>query len=347
MTTLRDLSRHLGLSVTQVSRALNGHSDVSEATRERVAEAAKALNYMPNVAARRLVSGRSGLVGLVARGVSGIAADTIFFETVTGLSAQFSERGLQFVLHLTPAAVDPDSADIVPVYERLARGGALDGFVIIDPRAGDRRIRYLQDQGVPFVVHGRTLADPAYPFVDIDNHALARQLTGHLIAQWHRRIALISGPETLGYARFRLAGYREALEEAGLRPMPELVAHGPMTESLGLVATIRMFNDPATAPTGIICGNILIAKGVYQALEALSQRVPADVSVVAHDDGIPRGRPETFYPALTVTRSALSDAWPPLAAALLGAIEGKPLAETQTLLPFRFVEHDSVAPTWS
>jgi LacI family transcriptional regulator len=341
MPTLKDLSRHLGLSVTQVSRALNGHSDVSEATRLRVEKAAKKLKYMPNVAARRLVSGRSGMVGFVERSYPGIARDTILLETVTGLSRCFSERDMQFVLHLSPHT---DSKDMVAVYERLALGGGLDGFVLTNPRRDDARIRGLQDLGVPFVVHGRGELDATYPFVDIDNLGVGRMLTDHLIARGHHRIALINAEETYAFSAFRAQGYREALAAAGLPHLPRLVRTGRMTDALGMIATAQMFAGREPKPTAIICSNILIAKGVFSALEALGLSVPQDVSVVAHDDQVAELHPEGFYPPLTVTRSALSLSWTPLAEALVGAVEGAATETLQTFLPLEFREGGSVGP---
>ncbi len=100
MATLRDISRELGLSVTQVSRALNGHDDVSEETRARVQDIAKALKYQPNLTARKLVTGKSGIVGLVLPQVPTAPEDTLFVQIVGGLSRHFSRRQMQFVLHI-------------------------------------------------------------------------------------------------------------------------------------------------------------------------------------------------------------------------------------------------------
>ena len=100
MATLKDIARSLDLSITQVSRALNDHSDVSEETRLRVKDTARAMNYHPNVSARKLVSGRSGMVGLVVPNYRNIGQDRLFMEVVAGLSTQFSGRGMQFVLHM-------------------------------------------------------------------------------------------------------------------------------------------------------------------------------------------------------------------------------------------------------
>lgn len=339
MATLKDISRHLNLSVTQVSRALNDHSDVNEDTRRRVKEAAKILKYQPNITARKLASGRSGMVGLVMTHDPYLGADGMWLEIVSGLSTQFSGRSMQFVLHVAQA-----SDSILPTYQKLISAGSLDGFVLVEPYAHDLRTEFLAALQVPFVVHGRTSGRANYPYYDIDNYGLARDSARHLIAQGHRRIAMINGLEHRSYVEARNDGFRAALRESGLPPEASMIRHGVMTAATGLVNTVQMFADPGRGPTAIICANLLIAQGVYQALESLGLQVPHDVSVIAHDDALIGLRDSAFFPALTVTRSPLRDSWEPLAEFLTGAIEGKPLAELQKIAQYEFILRGSVGP---
>ncbi len=338
MATLKDIARALELSVTQVSRALNGHSDVNEETRERVQAAARAMNYHPNISARKLVSGRSGLVGLVVPAHKNLGSDNIFLEVVAGLSAQFSGRGMQFVLHIMD-----DAEPVIPVYQKLIGKGLLDGFVLIDPLDDDPRIAFLQRAGVAFVVHGRTVAAPAYPYFDIDNEGVARELTGILLARGHRRIALLNGVAGRSYVTARSRGWRAALRAAGVTPREDWDVCAAMDEAHGLTSTVRLFTGAGERPTALICGNVRVAKGVYQALEALQLSVPGDVSVVAHDDHLPHLRASAFFPALTVTKSPLRDSWKPLADCLAGAVEGLPLADLQQIGRYDVIERASVA----
>lgn len=337
MATLKDISKRLNLSVTQVSRALNGYSDVNEKTRERVLKAAKSLNYHPNLTARKLVSGRSGIVGFVMTRYSRLASDGFLLETFAGLSREFSERGMQFVLHIAQ-----ESDSMVDLYRKLSEGGSLDGFVVTEPVRDDLRIAYLSESGIPFVVHGRTSAGARHAYFDIDNHQLSHHSTQHLIELGHRRIALINGLAHFSFARERLDGYRAALAEAGLPYLPALVRHDRMTETLGLVSMIQLLSGKAP-PTAVICGNTLIAKGVYEALAVLGRRVPEDVSVIAHDDVLPGAATPVFQPDLTRTRSSIQDSWAPLAEFLTEAIAGKPAETLQRVVAFDFVEGGSVA----
>ncbi len=339
MATLKDISRQLNLSVTQVSRALNDHSDVNEETRRRVKEAAIILKYQPNITARKLASGRSGMVGLVMTHDPYLGADGMWLEIVSGLSTQFSGRGMQFVLHVAQA-----SDSILPTYQKLISAGSLDGFVLVEPYAHDLRTEFLAALQVPFVVHGRTQGRTDYPYFDIDNFGLAYDSARHLIGHGHRRIAMITGLEHRSYVEARNDGFRAALQKAGLPVEAALIRHGVMTVATGLVNAVQMFGEPGRAPTAIICANLLIAQGVYQALESLGLRVPQDVSVIAHDDALIGLRDSAFFPALTVTRSPLRDSWEPLAQFLTGAIEGKPLTELQKIAQYEFIPRGSVGP---
>ena len=338
MATLKDIARKLDLSITQVSRALNDHSDVNEETRERVKSAARAMNYHPNVSARKLVSGRSGMVGLVVPQHRHIGQDGIFLEVVAGLSANFSGRGMQFVLHIMA-----ENEPVLPVYQKLIGKAMLDGFVLIDPLDRDPRVDFLRKAGLAFVVHGRTVEKPDYPYFDIENERVAGELTAYLAARGHRRIAFLNGVAGRSYVSVRERGYLHALAHAGVTPDPRLHLNGQMDEAAGLTATVRLFSDGGPRPTAIICGNVRLARGVYQALEALGLSVPGDVSVVAHDDHLPTLRASAFFPALTVTKAPLRDSWEPLADCLAGAIEGKPLASLQRLGGFSFIERNSVS----
>lgn len=336
--TLKDIAARTGLSVTQVSRALNDHDDVSADTKIRVREAATTLNYRPNLSARKLASGRSGIVGLVLPPQDRTPRDSMFVQMVRGLSSAFSRRGRLFVLHAAE-----EGEDVVAVHRRLIDGGSLDGFVLIEPEHDDPRVAYLQRRGVPLVMHGRGSLTPDYPYFDIDNVAVGAELTGMLLRAGHRRIGFVNGLASMCYVAHRRVGWERALREAGIAADPALHEHGPMTESVGALATLRMMNGDTPRPTALIAGNMLIAKGIYNALSMLGLKVPGDVSVVVHDDMLP-GEDLMALPPTSGTRSPLAQSWEPLAQGLIGAIERRPMTELQRMGGFEIVEAGSVAP---
>lgn len=338
MARLKDIANHLGLSVTQVSRALNGHSDVSEATRTRVAAAARALGYSANLPARSLRSGRSGIVAMVVEAEAERDLPDVLVASVIGLSAEFSRRGMQFVLHVTTAG-----ESIVEAHRRLMGSGLIDGFVVVNPAPDDPRIALLGEHGVAFVVHGRDRPTPGYGFVDLDNRAVGARLATHLSKQGHRRLALVDGPSGSAFAVARHQGVSAMLAATGSTCAQVARFSGPMTEATGLAAIDALFADDAVHPTAIIAGNTMLAAGLYQGLARRGLNVPGTVSIVAHDDHLPRVASDGFSPPLTVTRSPLADAWPPLADALVAAIDGAPPDAHQTVLAPDFVARGSVA----
>lgn len=312
MPTLKDLARHLDLSVTQVSRALNDHDDVSAATKDRVRVGAAEIGYRPNLAARTLKSGRSGIVAMVVPGRTETVEVELLMESVIGLSAAFSARGLRFVLHVMGPGDDPLAA-----LETLVRSGGVDGLVVTDPLLEDPRIARLTRLKVPFVVHGRDRSDAPYAFVDIDNHAVGHALGRALVERGARRIALVGGPVDRPYGHFRRRGLDAALQGTGARVVTDLP--GPMTEARGRAVGGALV---AGDIDGIVCGNMMLAAG-------LSASAP-DLLIAAHDDRLITCGPDRISAPLIRTQAPLADAWEPLCHALVQAIDG---GNPQVLLP--------------
>lgn len=338
MTTLKDLSRHLGLSITQVSRALNDHGDVSEKTKLRVRDAAKSLNYEANVLAKRLVTGRSGIVGLVYPVMPDPSDSWYFMKFVAGLSKEFTRLGRQFMLHMAD-----DHHNHLDVYDKLVRSRSLDGFIIMTPQVADERVNFLRSRNVPFVLHGQTMDEPDYPFFDIDNMAVGYELTSYLAEQGHREIAIINGAPGASFVERRFVGYRQALRDHGLPHRPEFEAAGTMTADLGLLETVRLFQSDGPKPTGLIASNLRIAKGIISAVQAMGLRVPEDVAIVAHDDKLPDVSADGLGVPVTTTEAPLGDSWEPLARFLNATLDGAPLSEVQQIGPHKLIERGAGA----
>lgn len=340
MTTLKDLSQHLGLSVTQVSRAMNDHWDVKQSTKERVWKAAEALGYKPNLTARKLVTGKSGTVCFVQEGIPPKEEAWLFMQIISNLSREFTHLGRQFLFHLAE-----EGDDVLSAYENLIRGKTVDGFVLINPKCQDPRIDFLLKQEVPFVCHGRALGEASYPYFDIDNFAVGYNLTSLLISLGHRDIALINGREGLAFSTRRHQGYLAALEERGIAADSELVAHGQMIESFGRDEAARLLaRTDGRRPTGFVASNTRIAAGIFRACKERGLAVPQDVSIVAHDDDLSEVNSDLLPTPLTVTFAPLSESWAPMARFLSAAIDGQPLQKTQTNQSFKLIERGSVAP---
>lgn len=339
MATLKDIGTELGLSTATVSRALNGFPEVNAKTRDKVRAAADRLGYRPNRTAQRLVTGRSGMVGMIVKIRSDLSADQTFVEILTGLTAALAARDTDLVL-----AVDQE-ADPVSAYKKMLERDILDGFILNAPVPQDPRVDFLTKAGVPFVMHGQCRNDAAYPFYSIDNQGVSAEAVGLLTALGHKRIALLNGDQGHAYAADRLAGFSAAMRQAELRVPAAFMTNALPSESYGYAQALAMLaGQHGAAPTAFVCASTLIAAGVMQAVEDRGLRVPDDVSIIAHDDALPQTRAINFSPALTVTSAPLRDACVPLANHLIDHINGAEPRQLQTLLRAELILRGSTGP---
>ncbi|MBS1300889.1 LacI family DNA-binding transcriptional regulator [Loktanella sp. SALINAS62] len=329
MVTLKDISRDLGLSVTQVSRALGGHADVNAQTRKRVRAAADRLGYRPNAVARGLKTGRSGIVAMVVSGTRTPEASAHLLEIVMGLSAEFSRIGLRFVLHVA----QPDE-DTVRLHEDLFLAGGIDGFIVISPQKSDPRIAALTRMGAAFVVHGRD-PDQAHVHVDIDNFEVGRRMTDHLLRLGHRRIAFLTAGDNTFFSRERVRGLKRAYADHGLDAGMARVVGLPMIAPEGQRAASTLLSSKQR-PTAIIAGNTLLARGVYRAAAMHGLQIPCDLSVLAHDDDLELFATDTFDPPIGGTFAPLSQAWVSVADTLQTMIEPEKEGLKHRILPLGF-----------
>ena len=327
----------LDLSQTTVSRALNGYPEVSEETRRRVADAAKRHGYRPNPSARRLATGKAGMIGYVLPTGAAVDIDPHFVEFLSGLGDYARSHDLDLVL--SPA----DAEDEETTYRRVVANKHVDAVYVSSPLPADRRIALLETLGMPYLVHGRSEGlDFEYPFLDIDNEAAFHDAARLLVQLDHRRVALINGDDRQSFAIFRERGVRRALASAGLDLPPSRVRSLAMTEENGYRAA-RSLIEQADAPTAIACSSLIMALGVVRALRDLGLSVPTDVSLIAHDDVFPWLRPEHFPVPLSTTRSSIRSAGARVAERLAARISGIETGARSEVWPVDLIVRGSVA----
>jgi LacI family transcriptional regulator len=334
---LKQLSAMLALSQTTVSRALNGYPEVNEETRRRVMDAAKRHGYRPNPSARRLATGKAGMIGCVIPTGAAVDIDPHFVEFLSGLGDY--ARGHDLDLVLSPTEADDEET----TYRRVAANKQVDAVYVSSPRPADRRIALLQQLGLPYLVHGRSEGlGFAYPYMDIDNEAAFRDAARLLLQLGHKRIALINGDTNETFAVFRERGLRQAMVTAGLALPASLVRSQRMTDEAGYRATHGLM-DCADRPTAIISSSLIMTLGIFRAARELHLRIPEELSVIAHDDVFPWLKPEHFSIPLTTTRSSIRAAGTRVAERLAARIAG---AETEPLgevWPVELIVRASVA----
>ena len=338
MATLKHIAAELGLSPATVSRALNGFPEVNARTRARVEDMAKAMNYRPNQIAQKLVTGRSGMIGMVLRSAIDVSCDPTFYEVMSGLSNRLAQHDIDLVFHAS------SSDDPVAPYRRLVAKNTLDGFILNAPAEDDPRVAFLQAQHLPFVMHGRTRTGPLdYAYFDIDNARLAADSAALLHDLGHRRIGLLNGPSGYAYAAQRLAGFSRAQAARGLTLPDRFVAHDRPAEEYGYRTALAMLAAD-TPPTALVCASTLIAAGAMRAAADLGLSIPQDLSLMAHDDAIPQMRAVNFAPALTVTRAPLRDACAPLTDMMVQLLDGRPVETLQTVAIAELIVRNSTGP---
>ncbi|RCW88290.1 LacI family DNA-binding transcriptional regulator [Paracoccus lutimaris] len=338
MVTLKDIGLRLGISPTQVSRALGGYPDVSDDTRQRVEDAVRQLGYRPNPNALRLKAGRSGVVGLVVPENSEQEESNILLEILLGLAVEFWKRDVLVVLNVLPKAAPSTKS-----YTRLFRQAAVDGFVVVNPSADPGLLAFLMAESIPFVTHGRAATTAGHAFVDLDNRAVGQIMAARLADLGHRDIAFVDGPQDSFSAEERLSGLSGVLAARGLSQRDDLIHRGMMTEQFGEAAVLSLFKNPDRAPTAIMVGNLVLATGVMRGLQRLGLSVPGDVSVMAHDDVLARYPRTTLTPDLSGTASPFTEAWGDIAGFLGQAIDGKNPGGLQKLIAPVAVQGASVA----
>lgn len=270
---LKSLAKNLGISETTVSRALNGYPEVSERTRARVLAAAQEAGYRPNPMARSLASGRTNVVGIIHQLQGNDLADPMFMQIVGGMVEALEARQMDLIM----APVSP--ANELRAYQHMVKERRVDGLIVVRTRLYDERIAYLAKQGLPFVAHGRTRVNEPHAWFDYDNEAGMRIAVEHLLAHSHQRIALISAPLDMNFARQRFDSFRQCLEHAGITADPRHFIEDSNDRRSGYLAMQQLL-AARPAPTAVIVDNHMSGVGAMRALLDAGVEIGRNMSVI-------------------------------------------------------------------
>ncbi|KJK37329.1 transcriptional regulator [Streptomyces variegatus] len=270
------MAERAGVSRSVASRALNNAPHVSRAKREAVERAVRQLGYVRNPTARALATSQTGAAALVVSGEDpSIFADPFFAQVVVGASQALDEADLHLMLCL--AASDRGRKRV----EELFRSKGADGVMLMALRKDDPLAALAEEAEMPVVFGGRPVGPAPRWYVDVDNVGGAREATAYLVSRGRTRVAAICGRLDTEAGRARYRGYRDALLEAGLDPLPP--QEGDFTEPSGAAAmAVLLENHPEV--DGVFAANDNMAAGALRTLRAAGRAVPADVAVVGFDD---------------------------------------------------------------
>jgi DNA-binding LacI/PurR family transcriptional regulator len=339
--TVEDVATRAGVSRATVSRVVNGNPRVSPEARLAVTRAIEELRYVPNPAARALMTRRSDSVAVVIlESANRLFEDPYFNTLLLGISGGLADQEVQLVLLIAQSAREEERL------ERYLAAGHVDGAMIIGPRGDDELPRRLVSRGVPIVVNGRPsgeeAAGAAHPlsYVDVENREGARDAVAHLVSGGRRRIATITGPLDLASGRDRLDGYRDGLRAAGLDGNPGLEESGgfmpePAADAMRLLLARRPDLDAVFAAS-----DSMAAAAIGVLLDA-GRRVPDDVAVVGFDDS-PVAM--TVRPTLTTVRQPIGAMGRELAELLMRQISDPVGSPSRVIFPTELIVRESSAP---
>lgn len=330
--TMKDVAAHAQVSLSTVSYVLNETGPVAPARRRRVLDAMKLLEYMPNESARKLKRGGPSTIGMVVPDLT-----NPFFAMVTkGVEEAASSRDALVALVVPTAGKLPEEKQV-----ELLRSQRVDGVIYLSGTGSIPAAIYDIARSGPVVLVDEQIPGSGLPAVVSAARKGAREVAAHVLAQGHRRIAVISGPSGLWTAQQRLAGYREAFAGAGLDPDSVPVLVGDYEHESGKKLAAQLLSSDSS-PTALICANDLLAVGAMEYCREVGLRVPADVSITGIDD-----LPFSVFltPRLTTVRQPAHEMGLKAASILFDLLDGREV-EAISELPQTLQLRESVCPPW-
>jgi len=329
--SLKDIAKRAGVSVATVSNVVNGYRPVGEATRRLVQQAIDELGYSPNLSARHLRKGRTGIIALAIPELN----NPYFAELADAAIREAGQHGYTVLLDST----DGDREKELLVSQGF-RAQVIDGL-ILSPVQLDRVDVLNRTSETPMVLVGERVYDVPYDHIAIDNVVASVAAMRHLLDLGRRRIAFVGAQADVHRqpAHLRLLGYRKALRAAGLRHDPKLVVTTDYFSRADGAAGLRQLMRLPKPPDAVFAYNDLIAIGVLRAAIELGLTVPDDIAVVGFDD-IEEGRYSN--PTLTTISPDKGSIGRQAVTCLIGRLDGSRAAEPEEVqVPFMLITRES------
>ncbi len=323
--TIQDISQRLGLSVSTVSKALNQRTDVSDETRERVRAVAQELRYHPRAAARNLRRQCTDKIGFIMPDAVSLTADYVSV-LISGAARAGEEAGKNLIIYMS-------KGNHLDELTRICRSREVDGLLLRGMPDFRESAALLRAEGLPFVVIGRRMEDPMVSFIAPDNVASSMTLTRHLIERGYTRIGFTTRPTLAEASSDRFAGYRMALDAAGIPFDPDLVVETAIEPGSAYRAMEQLLDLPEP-PTAVFGVHDLVAIDLLRAAKDRGLRVPEDIAVVGHD-----GVHATLVtdPPLTVMRQPLLELGQQAVEMLLTLIENADVPPIRRFVPVQLI----------
>lgn len=332
MSTISDVAKRAGVSTMTVSRVINNSGYTSQETQQRVEKAIAELGYVPNALARSLRFKQTKTIALILTDIT-----NPFFTTLArGVEDAASENGFSVIYCNTDESPQEEAEYLYALLQKQ-----VDGMLLVPARSSKESVIYLRERKEPVVVLDRRIMDLNVDTVRCDSEEGAYLLTRHLLDIGHRRIAVLSGPAEASTAIDRVAGYRRAVEQAGLEVDPQMICYGQFIQESGYQMVQKVLSI-SPRPTAIFAANNFISIGAYHALRDAGLHIPEDISLVTFDD-LPASL--VLEPFLTVVDQPAYDMGYKGTELLLARLAGEGPAEQQEIiLPVRIIIRKSSKP---
>ena len=289
--TIQDVAKTAGVSVSTVSRVLNGRVDVATETQDRIRSVIDDLGYTTNLAARSMRSFKKNMVGLIMPDI----AYPFAIEVMKGVNRAIAESEFDLLVYTTGDVRKSGRASHEQKYVSLLNNSITDGVIIVAPVTGE----FVTD--APIVSIDPLMSDPNYASVHATNYRGAMDAMEYLVGLGHTRIGFISGRAELESSTRRLLGYRAGMKKARLPIDERLIASGDYTTETGITCA-RQLLSLHNPPTAIFASNDQMAMGVFQVAQEMRLRIPEDLSVIGFDNIM-----ESKYMGLTTVDQFISE----------------------------------------
>jgi len=276
--TIRDVAKSCNVSITTVSKALNGYPDVNEATKEKVEKAAKALGYVPNTSARSLGGIREKTIALLISSLEKRDESGYTNELISSIYNECEKRGYEFILLATDSLRQKEMT-----FLELCRYKNLDGAVVMGLNMNDAYYAELKNSPIPCALMDMDVAGDKLCLISTDNESASYEAVEHLIKAGRKKIALLNGKKTAHVSQERFLGYKKALEANGIQINDEYIINTDFSAADAEQKAKKLLSRFEEIDA-VFCASDLIAFGTIVAASKLNKTVPKDLSVIGFDD---------------------------------------------------------------
>jgi len=331
--TIKDIAALARVSTATVSKTLNDVPGVGAETRKRIRKLVEDLDFQPNASAQSLAGRRTDNIGVIIPHTGSYSMATAYWPILlTSITEKAAARNVNVVLSTARSEEDVDSA-----YRSILRGKRVDGLIVGAEQFGTRQLAELVFKGFPFVMVGKGSLLIRY-YVDVDNTGGADAMTRHLIGLGHRRIVMLAGPEHYPGVTERVAGYRAAMDEAGLEPGVDHCAYHAEAATEAAAEKLKQLLRLRARPTALFVAAGDLVTTALRTTAELALRIPSDLALVAFDD-----HPfyEHFSSPITAVSQPIHDLGQAAVELLFALMDGREPEPTSRVLPTRIVIRSS------